>query len=120
MPPDVRSSPAESPLQLSRLTEAESLARTNDVAVIVADDAQDRQGSGRRRNAPRMFVSLFEPKGRRTWWWFTGRCVRCGSTAFGRVRYEEDAVGIRRASCGHRVYLTVARVYRLPGPGAAA
>ena len=118
MPPDVRSSPAGSPLQLSRLTEAESLVRTNDVAVI--DDAQNRQGSGRRRSAPRMFVSLFEPKGRRTWWWFTGRCVRCGSTAFGRVRYEEDAVGIRRASCGHRVYLTVARVYRLPGPGAAA
>ena len=120
MPPDVRNSPAGSPLQLSRLTEAESLARTNDAAVIAADDAQTRQGSGRRRSAPRMFVSLFEPKGRRTWRWFTGRCVRCGSTAFGRVRYEEDAVGMRRASCGHRVYLTVARVNRLPGPGAAA
>jgi hypothetical protein len=119
MPPDVRSGPAGSPIQPSSLTEAESLARTNDVVVIVGDDGQGRQGSGRRRSAPLMFVSLFGPTGR-TWWWFTGRCARCGSTTFGRVRHEEDAAGIRRASCGHRVYRTVARVYRLPGSGAAA
>lgn len=86
---------------------------------MVTDGATSARVPGRK--APRrMHVSLFAPAGRRTWWWFTGRCVRCGTTTFGRVRREEDAAGVRRAACGHRVRLTVARVYRRPDSGAAA
>jgi len=73
----------------------------------------------KRRSAPPMRVSLFEPAGRRTQWWFTGRCLRCGGTSFGRVKLEEDAEGVRRVSCGHKVRIIVARVYRLPSQEAA-
>ena len=66
-----------------------------------------------------MRVSLFEPAGRRTQWWFTGRCLRCGGTSFGRVKLEEDAEGVRRVSCGHKAAIIVARVYRLPRQEAA-
>ena len=76
-------------------------------------------GRRKRRSAPPMRVSLFEPAGRRTQWWFTGRCLRCGGTSFGRVRLEEDAEGVRRVSCGHKATIIVARVYRLPSQEAA-
>ena len=57
--------------------------------------------------------------------------LKCGTCGRHLKRHEDWLIqtafalaghqgGIRRASCGHRVYLTVARVYRLPGPGAAA
>lgn len=73
----------------------------------------------RRRSAPPMRVSLFEPTGRRTQWWFTGRCLRCGCTSFGRVKHEDDADAVRRVSCGHKVRIIVARVYRLSRQEAA-
>ena len=114
MPPDVRSGPQVT-TPGSRLN-ADVLAKGPDLA-IVTDGRGRRQG---RRSAPPMRVSLFAPAGRRTWWWFTGRCLRCGTTSFGRVRHEEDAAGVRRVSCGHRVRVIVARTYRLPESGAAA
>jgi hypothetical protein len=44
---------------------------------------------------------------------------RCGGTSLGRVKLEEDAEGVRRVSCGHKVRIIVARVYRLPRQEAA-
>ena len=91
--------------------EADAVLTVQANGAAVSSARPSRRG---RRVAPRMFISLFAPSGRRSWWWFTGRCRVCGYTAFGRVRAAELAVGTRRVSCGHRAYLTVARTYRSP------
>ncbi len=110
-PPEVRSGPAGSPIQPSRSTEAQALARTT-ANLIVTDDGRKRQGKARRHRLPVASASLYEPAADRTWWWLSIRCPHCGSVHLGRVRAESDAGGPRRAGCGRRVWVIVRRVYR--------
>ena len=64
-----------------------------------------------RRQARATFVSAWAPAGRRTWWHYAYRCGQCGRHQFGRAPRLEDVTGIRRAGCGHRVRIVIARVY---------
>ena len=119
MPPDLRSGPAGSPLQPSRLTEAESLARTTDVVAMVTENGAD-DGHARRRWLPVASASLYEPFGRRSWWWISLRCPHCGSVHLHRVREEPDAAGRRRAGCGRLVFVVVRTTYRSRWPDQGA
>jgi hypothetical protein len=124
--PDVRSGPAGSPLQPSRLTEAESLARTTSVVAIVNHDGDGIRWSPGTRplgcRLPAASASLYEPAAGRTWWWLSIRCPHCGSVHLGRVRQEDEAPGPRRTGCGRRVWVIVRRTYRgrCPDTGAVA
>ena len=116
-PPEVRSGPAGSSIQPSRLTEAESLARTT-ADVIVTDDSRRRQGKTCRhsRKPPAANASLDAPDalvgGRRTLWTISARCPWCDGVHLHRCREERDAPGPRRAGCGRLVIIVVRRVYR--------
>lgn len=119
MPPDMRDGPraARPESRPKTAAAARQISRSRAVNVPGGGDDRPMTAARRRRATPSMRVSLFAPSAQRGWWWFTGRCRVCGSTAFGRVRTREQAAGIRRASCGHRVELTVARVYLAPPGG---
>jgi hypothetical protein len=60
---------------------------------------------------PTAFVSLYRPFGRRAWYWYAYRCKTCGAHQLGRARQLEDVAGERRAGCGHRVNIVIARIY---------
>jgi hypothetical protein len=64
-----------------------------------------------RRKPPTAFVSLFPPSGRRTWHHYWYSCRTCGAYQLGRAPRLEDVAGVRRAGCGHRVNVVIARVY---------
>jgi len=70
--------------------------------------------SVRHSKAPAAFVSLFAPAGHRRWWHYSYRCGQCGTYQFGRAPRLEDVTGPRRASCGHKVSIVVARTYSGP------
>ena len=70
-----------------------------------------RQAPGKAR-PPAAFVSLYLPFGRRTWHWYAYRCPACGAHQLGRSRHLEDVAGPRRAGCGHRLNVVVARIYQ--------
>ena len=57
------------------------------------------------------FASLYMPAGRRTWHWYAYNCRVCGRYQLGRARHLDDVAGNRRAGCGHRVNVVIARVY---------
>jgi hypothetical protein len=63
------------------------------------------------RRAPSAFVSFYEHTGRRRWWWYSYRCTACGTYQLGHAPLLEDIAGERRAGCGHRVIMVIARVY---------
>lgn len=67
--------------------------------------------SVRQGKVPAAFVSLYAPVGRRRWWWYAYSCRVCGRHQLGRARQLDDVAGIRRAGCGHRVNVVIARVY---------
>lgn len=119
MPPDTRdgSRAARPESRPKTAAGAEQVSRSHAVKVPGGGDGRPMKAARRGRAAPSMRVSLFAPAARRRWWWFTGRCRVCGSTAFGRVRTREQAAGIRRASCGHHVDVIVARTYLVPPGG---
>jgi hypothetical protein len=78
-------------------------------------------GSDRKpRNAPPVFVSAYEPLGRRRWWWYSYRCPHCATYQLGRAASLDKVTGERRAGCGHQLTIVIARTYSQPGPGAAA
>jgi hypothetical protein len=56
-------------------------------------------------------VSLYGPSGRRRWWWYPHRCGQCGAYQLGRAPQLEEVAGERRAGCGHKVNVVIARVY---------
>lgn len=64
-----------------------------------------------KRRAPAVYVSLYEPTGRRTWWWYAYSCRTCGRYQLGRAPRLEDVTGPRRAGCGHWLTIMVARTY---------
>jgi hypothetical protein len=70
-----------------------------------------RAVTGRRRDAATCRVSLLVPSGRRTWWWFVGRCPACGTPFLGRARHLNDVTRERRSQCGHRLTVVIARTY---------
>ena len=119
-PPDKRSSP-RSETQGHR--EASSLARTADetedtpmldFAQRLALRAPRGPRSGKRR-PPSAFVSLLLPAGRRQQYWYLYKCPDCASPGLGRARALEDVTGPRRAACGHRLNIVIARLYGSPG-----
>ena len=59
-------------------------------------------------------ASVFAPQGRRRYWWFTYCCGTCQAHHFGRSPDLDSVSGERRARCGHRVFVTAARVYGTP------
>lgn len=65
----------------------------------------------RQAKAPTSYVSLFVPAGKRRWWHYHYRCPSCGLYQLGRADRLEKVTGSRRAGCGHRVTIAVARVY---------
>lgn len=70
--------------------------------------------------APPVFVSAYEPLGRRRWWWYSYRCPHCGAYQLGRAASLDKVTGERRAGCGHKITVVIARTYSQPGRGAAA
>jgi predicted SprT family Zn-dependent metalloprotease len=64
------------------------------------------------RQVPAAFASLYLPAGRRRWHWYSYSCRTCGQHQLGRARQLEDVAGERRAGCGHRVKIVIARAYR--------
>jgi len=69
-----------------------------------------RRGSNGRTSRP-VFVSLYAPQARRTWWWYAYRCPGCGAYQLGRARSLDAVTGDRRAGCGHWIRVNIARVY---------
>lgn len=65
--------------------------------------------------APAAFVSLYAPAGRRTYWWYAYSCRTCGRYQLGRRARLEDVAGIRTGGCGHKVSITIARIYGQTG-----
>jgi hypothetical protein len=88
----------------------ESLA--GDVKASLAVAAVKRSVPHRR--APKAYVSLYLPSGRRRWHWYAYRCRQCGRYQFGRSLRIEDVEGPRMAGCGHMVTVEVARIYGSP------
>lgn len=80
--------------------------------------AADVASASARRHEPPVFVSLYEPAGRRSWWWYSYRCPACGTYQLGRARSLDQVPGHRRGGCGHHITIVVARVYRHPGSAA--
>jgi hypothetical protein len=67
--------------------------------------------SVRQRKAQPAYVSLYLPFGRRRWCWYSYSCRTCGAHQLGRSPRLEDVAGVRRAGCGHRVNIVIARIY---------
>jgi hypothetical protein len=61
----------------------------------------------RNRRPPNTYVSLHGPSGRRRWWWYSYH----GAYQLGRAPRLEDVAGARKAGCGHRVAIVIARIY---------
>lgn len=76
-----------------------------------------KTGRRRKQRAPTVFVSAYEPAGRRRHWWYAYRCP-CGTYQFGRAPSLEAVTGERTAGCGHRIAVAIARVYARPGAAA--
>ncbi len=68
-----------------------------------------------RRQAPTSYASAYAPAGRRSWWHYAYRCACCGVHQFGRAPRLEDVTGPRRAGCGHKITVVIARIYGRPG-----
>lgn len=73
------------------------------------------QDTARRQRAKPVFVSLYEPAGRRTWWWYSYRCPLCATYQLGRARQLDQVTGRRKGGCGHVIEVAIARTYRNPG-----
>ncbi len=102
-PPDRRQSGPQDTTPTSR--QPSRSARPNDINTVT-----------RRATRPRpVFVSLYEPVGRRRQWWYAYRCPACGTYQLGRARELDQVTGIRKAGCGHTVSIAIARVYRNSG-----
>ena len=77
----------------------------------------------RRKPKPRPPIapaSVYEPLGRRRYWWYAYRCQTCGAYQFGRAKTLDVVTGVRRAGCGHHVNVMAARIYSSIGTRAAA
>jgi hypothetical protein len=72
------------------------------------------------RKAPPVFVSAYEPLGRRRYWWYSYRCPHCAAYQLGRAASLDKVTGERRAGCGHKITVTIARTYTQPRPETAA
>lgn len=60
---------------------------------------------------PDVWASALAPGPGRRLWVISYRCVHCGFPHLGRARTFERLMGVRRARCGRRVWVIVARVY---------
>lgn len=60
---------------------------------------------------PKAFASHFYPTAQRRQHWITFLCPRCGGSHFGRSATEFQD-GPRRAGCGRKVWVKIARRYR--------
>jgi hypothetical protein len=120
VPINTRNGPTESPPQPDRHDDS-TASTAPDVVVMLRQDATTgplRPSMARRkpqRKAPPVFVSLYEPIGRRRWWWYAYRCRTCGAYLLGRAASLDQVTGPRRARCGHQVTVNIARVYTQPG-----
>jgi hypothetical protein len=89
---------------------------------MLRHDSHLGQGSARRgqrkAEVPPVYVSLYVPLGRRRWWWYSYRCPACGAYQLGRAKSLDEVTGDRRAGCGHKIRVNVARVYGQPGVAA--
>lgn len=85
---------------------------------VTDPQVRDRPRRSGHPQALPVYVSLYEPVGRRTWWWYSYRCPHCRQYQLGRAKCIERVPGERRAGCGHPIRVNVARVYGQPG-GAA-
>ncbi len=81
-----------------------------------SDGGSDGHSTTARRPRPKpVFVSLYEPVGRRRWWWYSYKCGACGTYQLGRARELDQVTGTRKAGCGHQVEIVIARTYSSPG-----
>ena len=72
-------------------------------------------GAGARSRSSRLplaHASAFAPCPGRALWAFTYVCPACGFGHLGRAGTEADIAGPRRARCGRRIRIRVARAYR--------
>jgi hypothetical protein len=99
----------------------DALAKGHHVtAAMVADADVKTQGRARGHRMPAASASLYQPAGRRAWWWISLRCPHCGVVHLHRVREEEQAPGPRRAGCGKKVWVVIRSVYRVHSDDGAA
>ncbi|WP_186355609.1 hypothetical protein [Streptomonospora sp. PA3] len=66
---------------------------------------------------PSAFASAYAPAPGRTLWAAVYACPQCGHHHLARGRALEALAGIRRARCGRRVWVVIARRYRGGGEG---
>ena len=57
------------------------------------------------QGAPRAYVTVLPPAGRRLLTWISYRCPHCGGTHLGRIGDPAALEGIRRGGCGRLVDL---------------
>jgi hypothetical protein len=84
----------------------------------VADPGPGFRPSRDRHKAPPVFVSAYEPVGRRHCWWYAYRCPLCRAYQFGRATSLDKVTGQRRGGCGHQLTIMIARTYGRPGAAA--
>jgi hypothetical protein len=115
MPPVHRDGP-----QVGTEGHPDALNATTTLKITPSAVKGGRRASNRREAAVTCRVSLLVPSGRRTWWWFLGRCPLCGTPFLGRARQLEGVTRERHGQCGHRLVVVVARTYGRIDTGAAA
>jgi hypothetical protein len=89
-------------------------------AAMLTDADGKTQGEARGYRMPAASASLYQPAGRRAWWWISLRCPHCGGVHLHRVREEDQAPGPRRAGCGKKVWVVIRSVYRMRSDDGAA
>lgn len=70
---------------------------------------QARSWTASPEKVPTCRVSLFTPRGRRTFWWYVACCPVCGQSHLGRARDLKSVTVTRRLPCKHRVAIVIAR-----------
>jgi hypothetical protein len=71
----------------------------------------DNRRSTRKTRPPLAPASVYAPLGRRRYWWYSYGCRTCNTFHFGRARELDGVTGVRRAGCGHKVQVMIARLY---------
>jgi DNA-directed RNA polymerase subunit RPC12/RpoP len=99
-PPGNEKAPQVGTLGGSSKDSVAATATSNGVSIQLAAD-----------KLPDVWASALAPGPGRRLWVVSYVCAHCGFPHLGRARTFERLLGVRRARCGRRVWVNVARVY---------